>query len=47
MDLVQHILTSGKVSSYYGNTMRMDYLMIDEVQDLTPKTLQLLLKLTQ
>jgi ATP-dependent exoDNAse (exonuclease V) beta subunit len=26
--------------------MRMDYLMVDEVQDLTPKTLQILLKLT-
>lgn len=26
--------------------MKMDFLMIDEVQDLTPKTLQLLLKLT-
>jgi superfamily I DNA and RNA helicase len=26
--------------------MAMDYLMVDEVQDLTPKTLQLFLKLT-
>jgi predicted ribonuclease YlaK len=26
--------------------MRMDFLMVDEVQDLTPKTLKLLLNLT-
>lgn len=26
--------------------MSIDYLMVDEVQDLTPKTLQILLKLT-
>lgn len=26
--------------------MRMDFLMVDEVQDLTPKTLKLLLSLT-
>ena len=44
MDLVQYIFNSSKVtSSWYGQAMRMDFLMIDEVQDLTPSTMQLLL----
>lgn len=46
MDLVHHIYTNGKASQRYYNDMRINYLMIDEVQDLTPKTLQLLLKVT-
>lgn len=46
-DLIQHILQSGKATSRWYNTeMGMDFLMIDEVQDLTPKALQLLLNLT-
>lgn len=46
MDLVHHINSSGKLNQRYYNDMRINYLMIDEVQDLTPKTLQLLLKIT-
>ena len=46
MDLVHHIYSSGKTNQRYYNDMRINYLMIDEVQDLTPKTLQLFLKLT-
>ena len=47
MDLISHISTSGKVSySYWGYGLKMDFLMIDEVQDLTPRALQLLLKCT-
>ena len=46
MDLVHHINTSGKTNQRYYNDMRINYLMIDEVQDLTPKTIQLLLKIT-
>ncbi|CDW72543.1 lupus brain antigen [Stylonychia lemnae] len=45
MDIVNHI----QKRLWYGETvrrMKMDYLMVDEVQDLTPKTLQILLKLT-
>jgi superfamily I DNA/RNA helicase len=40
MDLVHHISTSNKFrhANYYTE-FRIDYLMIDEVQDLTPKTL--------
>ena len=47
MDLVHHISTSNKFrhKNYYTD-FRIDYLMIDEVQDLTPKTLQTLLGLT-
>ena len=44
MDLVQHIRRSSKfMYKYYYSEMRIDYLMIDEVQDLTPRTLELLL----
>ena len=40
MDLVQYIFNSSKVtSSWYGLGMRMDFLMIDEVQDLTPSAM--------
>jgi len=46
MDLVHHINTSGKTNQRYYTDIRINYLMIDEVQDLTPKTLQLLLKIT-
>ena len=45
MDVVNHI----QKRLWYGEAMKrmkMDYLMVDEVQDLTPKTLQILLKLT-
>lgn len=46
MDLVNHILKSGK-SYWNSGEIKMDYLMVDEVQDLTPKTLQLFIRLTQ
>lgn len=45
MDIVNHL----SKRLYHGDTikrMSIDYLMVDEVQDLTPKTLQILLKLT-
>jgi superfamily I DNA/RNA helicase len=46
MDLVGHLMKSG--SGYYSkSSLKMDYLMVDEVQDLTPKTLQLLIRLTR
>lgn len=47
MDLVIHIRKSNKVSSSWYQELRMDYLMIDEVQDLTPATLDLLIRLTR
>ena len=46
MDLVHHVNSSGKTNQRYYSDLRINYLMIDEVQDLTPKTLQLLLKIT-
>ena len=47
MDLVNHIMKSSKFmhKNYYTET-QIDYLMIDEVQDCTAKTLQLLLGVT-
>ena len=45
MDVVNHI----QKRLWYGEVLKrmtMDYLMVDEVQDLTPKTLQILLRLT-
>jgi len=45
MDIINHL----QKRLWYGDTlkrMQMDYLMVDEVQDLTPKTLQVLLRLT-
>jgi superfamily I DNA/RNA helicase len=45
MDVVNHL----HKRLYHGDTLKrmsIDYLMVDEVQDLTPKTLQTLLKLT-
>lgn len=47
MDLVMHIRKSNKVQSNYYQELRMDYLMIDEVQDLTPLTLDLFIRLTK
>ena len=45
MDVVNHIQKRLWHNGAYKR-MQMDYLMVDEVQDLTPKTLQILLKLT-
>ena len=45
MDLVRYILKS--LMSYTTRDLRMDFLMIDEVQDLTPMTLELLLKVVR
>jgi superfamily I DNA/RNA helicase len=45
MDVVNHL----QKRLWYGDTLKrmsIDYLMVDEVQDLTPKTLQTLLRLT-
>ena len=42
-----HIRKSNKVQSNYYQELRMDYLMIDEVQDLTPLTLDLFIRLTK
>lgn len=40
MDLISHISSSGKITSvYWSAAMKMDFLMIDEVQDLTPRAL--------
>lgn len=47
MDLVIHIRRSSKVTSHWYHEIKMDYLMIDEVQDLTPATLDLLIRLTK
>ena len=47
MDLVIHLRKSNKVSSSWYQELRMDYLMIDEVQDLTPATLDLFIRLTR
>jgi superfamily I DNA/RNA helicase len=47
MDLVMHIRKSNKVQSNFYQELRMDYLMIDEVQDLTPLTLDLFIRLTK
>ena len=46
MDLVNHLQKHLRWNNRQ-NSMAIDYLMVDEVQDLTPKTLQLLLSLTK
>ena len=51
LDVVSHVLSQMEDSfSYnygYFNEMKSDFLIIDEVQDLYPKTIQLLLKVSR
>lgn len=44
LDVVNHVMYQMALSGQVRADRRIDYLIIDEVQDLYPKTAQLLLK---